>query len=132
MNKEIKIKMKIIRNDVLPPKWLKAITIGPFIFTRPKTWLGTRDINHERIHWEQEKELLIVGFYVLYVAFFLWRLVECAVTGYRMEFITGKRLGLWKTAYRRIPFEREAYCCECVIGYVHRRERMAWKRYCNC
>ena len=67
--------MKIIENNILPPKGYKAITLLNMIFVRKGTELNEVDINHEAIHWEQEKELLIVGFYLLYVIEFIVRLM---------------------------------------------------------
>ncbi len=87
--------MKIIRNSILPPKGYKAITLFCFIFIKKDTKLSQRDINHETIHWEQEKELGIIGFYLLYILFFIWNMII-----YRLN---------WNKSYHNIPFECEAY-----------------------
>ena len=121
--------MKIIENNLLPPKGYKAITLLNMIFVRKGTELNPVDVNHESIHWEQEKELLIVGFYILYVLFFLIRLVQYAITGYRLELYGFHELGLWKTAYRCIPFEDEAYCNQSFGGYIKSRSHYAWIKY---
>ena len=68
-------------------------------------------IFHERIHLRQQKELLVLPFYLLYLAFYL--------------------RGLWQSrnhqaAYRQIPFEREAYRHEQDFGYLNRRPFWGW------
>lgn len=101
--------MKIVRTSIpfLPPTGYKAITIGCFIFTRRNTQITQETLRHEGVHWEQEKELLIIGFYLLYVLEFAVRLLV-----YRN----------WHTAYRAISFEREARSCD-------ERKRYGWVRY---
>ena len=42
-----------------------AITIFPFIISKEK--MSEITLNHETIHIEQQKELLVLGFYPLYV-----------------------------------------------------------------
>lgn len=104
--------MKTIESRFLPPKGYKAITILNYIFVRKGTSLNATDIQHEEIHWEQEKELLVVFFYVMYVCSFLIRLIK-----YKN----------WHTAYRNIPFELEAYDHQGDIGYLEYRKSYAWK-----
>ena len=121
--------MKIIYNNILPPRGYKAITLLNMIFVRKGVEIDTVTLNHETIHWEQEKELLIVGFYILYVLFFLIRLVQYAITGYRLELYGFRKLGLWKTAYRKIPFEREAYCWQSHLDYIKSRQHYCWVKF---
>lgn len=72
------------------PKGVRAITIWPWVFYRG---VLTPDIvRHERVHLRQQKELLIIGFYVLY-------LLEWFV---KLFFFGGN-------AYWHISFEIEAY-----------------------
>ena len=118
--------MKIIRNRWIPFEGYKAITIGPWIFCKPHTVLTLQEQQHEEIHWEQEKELLIVGFYVLYLLLFVWELLRCCVQMNRGSSPKGHRRSLWKRAYRSIAFEREAYYNEGVQFYVRHRRHYAW------
>ena len=113
--------MKVIENGILPMKGFKAMTVLNMIFVRRGVKLSDRDINHEAIHWEQEKELLVVFFYVLYVLMFLCEVVRCVFDRER-----GGKRSLWRRAYRSIAFEREAYANECDLGYVKVRKRFAW------
>jgi hypothetical protein len=63
---------------------------------------------------EQMKELLYVGFYILYVAFFFVLLAE---------------KGKWHAAYRANPFEMEAYDYQGDIRYLEHRKKFSWKKY---
>ncbi|MFJ1490512.1 hypothetical protein [Capnocytophaga canis] len=88
----------------LVPKGYRAITLYPFIFVRERT---NKDnavlINHERIHLRQQKELLVIFFYLWYALDFLWKYAK-----YRN----------WDKAYRSIIFEREAYNNEKNPNYL--------------
>ena len=92
--------MKIIYNKILPFKGFKAITIWPFIFARKQ--LNKVDINHEYIHGKQQKELLIILFYIIY-------LIEWIFKG-----------------YKNISFEREAYYYEYDLDYLNDRRYFSW------
>ena len=95
----------------LAPIDIGAITIGPLVFSRGGMSEETK--NHETIHWQQYIETGIVGFVVLYYAFWFFNLLK-----YR----DGKR------AYYEIPFEREAYVHDWNLNYLETRKRYAWMR----
>ena len=83
-----------------------AITIGPFIFIGPGYDLGVRGrilLNHERIHVKQGAGLFFIGFWALYLLFWVSALL---------------RTGNPKEAYMDIPFEREAYCNDYDLDYT--------------
>ena len=105
--------MKIIRvkNTKFFPQGYKAITIGPFVITKPNTVLNIIDLQHEDIHWAQEKEMLILPFFIWYVIEFLIRLVI-----YRN----------WDKAYKNILFEQEAYAHQEDPDYIKTRKLYAW------
>lgn len=69
-------------------------------------------INHECIHWEQQKEMLALFFYI-------WYLLEWVVK----LFIYGRK------SYYNISFEREAYSHEKDKEYLLTRRRFAWLKY---
>jgi len=90
-----------------------AITLFPFIIVR-SDYDNPTTINHEKIHIEQQKELLVVFFYVLYVYYWL----------------KGKIKGMTnQDAYMSIPFEREAYDNHYNMEYLNKRKRFAWKDF---
>lgn len=118
--------MKIVENSFIPFKGYKAMTVLCFIFVHHGVKLNEVDINHESIHWEQEKETLIIGFYLLYLILFLWELVRCAFNRKRGSIANSRRNGLWSRAYRSIAFEREAFQHENDLIYRFNRKHYAW------
>ncbi len=93
-----------------------GITLYPFIVCKEEP--GETTINHERIHIFQQKELLVVFFYLLYVMFWIINLIK-----YRKEENPGQ------VAYMNIPFEREAYQNQGDFTYLLKRKRYAWRKY---
>ena len=92
----------IIKNNIIPFKGYKAISIWPFIFCRSD--LNNVDLNHEKIHLAQQLELLVIPFYVIYL----------------VEWIFKK--------YRNISFEKEAYFNESNLDYLKTRKHYSmWK-----
>ena len=112
------MKIRIIENSRIPKllSWfinISAITLYPFIISRGK--MNQRTLTHEMIHIKQQRELWVIGFYILYVWYWLkniiWR-------------------GMYPAnAYRAIPFEVEAYENDHNDLYPLTRERMAWRNY---
>tara|TARA_R110002074_G_scaffold186404_1_gene351713 strand:- start:341 stop:691 length:351 start_codon:yes stop_codon:yes gene_type:complete len=93
------------------PIEINAITLGPIILCREKISKATRQ--HEAIHWEQYKECLILGFLILYLAFYIINLAK-GMNG--------------PDAYHNIPFEKEAYKNQSVAEYLINRQHFAWMR----
>ncbi len=92
-----------------------GITIWPFIIvTTSQEDTSERLINHELIHFEQAKELLVIGFYLLYLYYYAKGLI-----------ITRSH----KEAYYGIKFEKEAYANDGDAGYLYRRSPHAYKEY---
>ena len=71
-----------------------------------------RIINHEKIHWKQQMEMLIIFFY-------FWYLIEWFIR----LFINGK------AAYRSLSFEREAYDNDDNLEYLKTRKPYSWLKY---
>ena len=109
----------IIQNSKIPAYLsifinISAITLFPFIISRDE--MSEVTINHEKIHIEQQRELLVIFFYVLYVWYWL----------------SGKAKGMTNDeAYMNIPFEQEAYRKMYDKNYLDTRERHAWRQYTN-
>ena len=70
--------------------------------------------NHEYIHTLQQRELLFIPFYLIYLAEWLVRYMQ-----HRN----------WLRAYEHISFEREAYTMQHDLDYKHHRPFMAWCHY---
>jgi len=68
-------------------------------------------INHEKIHWQQQLEMLIIFFYI-------WYLIEWFLI------LFGKG-----NAYRNISFERESKINEIDLTYLEKRKPYAWVKY---
>lgn len=105
----------ILISKYIVPKGYTGLTIYPFVFLkyhRLKT--DAILINHEQIHLQQQLELLVLPFYLVYMIEFLIRLVQ-----YRD----------WKTAYRNISFERECYDNEDNLQYLQTRKFWAFLKY---
>jgi len=87
-----------------------AIAIWPFIILKNKSLKDNSIlINHEKIHLQQQKEML-------WLLFFIWYLVEFLV-----------KLIIFKEAmivYKNVSFEREAYANEFDKYYL--KDRKFW------
>ena len=110
--------VRVIENSRLPRLLsvfisIHAITLYPFIICR--TVLDKRTRSHEFIHIAQQKELWVVGFYILYVWYWLKNIIWNKMST--------------SQAYRNIPFEIEAYENEHDAIYALTRDKMAWKKY---
>tara|TARA_B100000131_G_scaffold285532_1_gene294888 strand:- start:671 stop:1018 length:348 start_codon:yes stop_codon:yes gene_type:complete len=91
-----------------------AITLWPFIFIRKGMSASERLIRHESIHIQQYTEMLVLGFYPVYVWDWLHGLIK-----YRSG----------STAYMQIRMEQEAYENEGDEEYLKNRKRYAWLKY---
>jgi hypothetical protein len=94
-------------------KNIAGITLCPFGIYIKREYLTKRQtINHEKIHWQQQLELLIIFFYI-------WYLMEWFIR----IFVNGK------AAYRSLSFEREAYSNENNNDYLNTRKPYTWLKY---
>jgi hypothetical protein len=89
-----------------------AITLFPFIILSEE--VDEYTMNHELIHFQQQKELALIGFYILYAYDFVKAMVK-----YKNK----------DTAYFMIRFEQECYNHQNDLGYLPEREKYAWKQY---
>lgn len=105
-------KTVIIKCRLIPKGY--CVNLFGTIWTRDKSWIDRAVINHERIHTAQQRELLFIPFYLLYLLEWLIRLIQ-----YRNQ----------DKAYRNISFEREAYANGHNIEYLKGRRRYASFRY---
>ena len=89
-----------------------AITIFPFIILSEE--VDDYTMNHELIHFEQQKELFVVGFYALYAYDFIKGMIK-----YKDKHL----------AYFLIRFEQECYNHQGDLGYLPDRKKHSWKQY---
>jgi len=90
-----------------------GIAIYPFLFVKYKKPSKVL-INHERIHFRQQIELLILPFY-------FWYLLE-----YVIYILNGKTS---HQAYMNISFEQEAYANDDNLGYLKKRKIWSFWKY---
>lgn len=125
--------MKTVFNDTIPFQGYIAMTVWPYIFVRNSAAKRYTVIasNHEHIHGEQQKEMLLVGIVLAAIGFVfigLWALLFIPVFFwlYSLEYLF--RLCQYrntKKAYRNISTEREAYAYENDLDYLRRRKHFA-------
>jgi len=93
--------------------WAAAICLAPFGIYIKEQYLDNKVIiNHEKIHWKQQMEMLIIFFYI-------WYLLEWIVKLFKY----GKR------AYSNLSFEREANHGEDNPDYLTTRKSYAWIKF---
>ena len=110
--------MKVIVNNLIPFKGFLAVCLYPFVFVRKEHYesFTTTVLQHESIHAEQQKELLVVLFLLCYVLEWLFRLL-----------FTKDRFS--HKAYRNTSFEKEAYAHQDDKGYLEKRKHFAqWRK----
>ncbi len=107
--------MFVIVSRYLIPKGFRGITLFPFIVVSEYDLKqNSVIINHEKIHIQQQIELLILPF-------FLWCGVE-----FLIKWIVYKDKNL---AYRNISFEKEAYANEIELTYLKQRHFWSFLKF---
>lgn len=71
-------------------------------------------LNHERIHLRQQLELLVLPFYLIYIAEWL---IRCCI------YLDGYE------AYQKLSFEQEAYRHEKDLDYLNHRKAFSFLKY---
>lgn len=111
--------MKIIENDIIPFKGFSAINLFGTVFVRREYWVKKtarqkrKTEIHESIHTAQMRELLYIGFYILYFLEWIWEIVVPP-----------------KGAYRWISFEEEAISHQSDEEYLINRKPFAqWRKH---
>ncbi|WP_445720083.1 hypothetical protein [Flavobacterium sp.] len=99
----------------LIPKGFRGFTFFPFVFlSDKKDKSNVILLNHEKIHFRQQLELLLFFFYLWYGLEFLVRLIQ-----YKDR----------RKAYLNISFEREAYANEKDLYYLKQRSFWNFLKY---
>ena len=107
--------MFIVVAKYLIPKGYLGMTVFPFVFLRDAD--SKRNFNlirHECIHARQQIEMLVLPFFLWYLAEYLWGLV---------------RLKKHAEAYRNISFEKEAYGNEDNPEFLKQRAFWNFRKY---
>lgn len=100
---------------VLSYGFAKGMLVFPFILLADRRYRQDPILlNHERIHHRQAVELLVIGFYILYLVEFFVRWVQQRSRS---------------AAYYHISFEREAYRNEHNLGYLATRKPWSFLSY---
>lgn len=107
--------MKIIYNNIIPFPGYKAINLFGILFVRKGCTMSEIDINHKKIHTEQMKEMLYIGFYLWY---FIEYLICLIASGFSQNY-----------AYHDISFEEEAYNNQGNLEYIKNRKHYSWIKY---
>lgn len=105
INKFVKIVFGTILGD------FNGISLYPF-----GIYVDNKDvymINHEKIHWQQQKEMLVIPFYIFYIIELLIRKIK------KRHF----------EAYLSLSFEREAYDNQYNLNYLKERKMYSWVKY---
>lgn len=107
--------MIVIVNKYFPGKGFAGITLWPFVIINEKV-LSSDPVflNHERIHYKQQEELLVLPFYLWYFIEFMFKYPI-----YRDFYLT----------YRNLSFEREAYSNERDLTYCSKRKFWAFIKF---
>lgn len=104
--------MKIIYNNLIPFPGYKIINLFGVLFVRKGSKVTDVDMNHEKIHSAQMKDITPILFYLWYVVEWLIRLMQFG-----------------SDAYYNISFEREAYCNESNLDYLNKRKKLSFLEY---
>ena len=106
--------MKVTYNRLIPFRGFAAINLFGHVFAREEYRpISDGTLRHEAIHTAQMRETGYVGFYLIYVAEWLYQWA---------------RLRSAKQAYYAVRFEREAYAHQDELDYPTYRRRYAWRR----
>jgi hypothetical protein len=108
--------MKLIKVNCLGKRTI-AMAVFPFIFVNKNKLdkFGETAFRHELIHHRQQKEMLLIFFYVWYVLEYAFRIIQ-------YKFYIDE-------AYMNISFEREAYANERDKYYLKKRKFWNWVKY---
>ena len=105
----------IFISKYIVPNGFVGITLFPFIILKKEALKQDQIlINHEKIHLRQQRELLVLLFYIIYgfewaIKFFIYK------NGY--------------LTYKNLSFEREAYQNENNLSYLKTRKTWDFIKY---
>jgi len=127
------MKIRIVKNNIIPFDGYLAITVIPWIFCRKE--LKEVDLNHEMIHVRQQVEMLFIGFALamalfLFIGWWSFLFIPIFFWLYFIEWVVRLIIYMDKDeAYYNISFEQEAYDHQDEKYYIDVRKHFAWLRY---
>jgi len=91
------------------------MALFPFVLVKTNTFkINHQVIRHEKIHLQQQLEMLILPFYIIYLLHYLINLI---------------RFKNHTKAYVNIVFEKEAYAMDKYSDYLKQRRFWAWLEF---
>jgi hypothetical protein len=100
---------------ICPSLPANAMALYPFmLFKNHELKADITVINHEKIHFCQQLELLIVPFYIFYLLNYLWNII---------------RFKNHTEAYYNLCFEKEAYANDTDGSYIQARKMYSWLKH---
>ncbi|GAB4340773.1 MAG: hypothetical protein OHK0038_20300 [Flammeovirgaceae bacterium] len=107
----------IVLPKFLRKKWIfwNAIALFPFVILKYDYLKYDKILmNHEKIHLRQQIELLVLPFYILYIAHFFFNYLN---------------FNNFYDSYKNIFFEKEAYSNDSNLNYLKNRKLWAAFQY---
>lgn len=104
-----------VYSNIIPFRGYRAMALFPFIFIRKEHQDSVTEetINHEKIHFEQQKELGLIFFLPFYIIQWLFKSL---------------RYGS-KEGYKKNCFEAEAFANMKNLKYLETRKRYSFFKY---
>jgi hypothetical protein len=128
--------MIIIRNNFIPFKGFSAMNILGVLFVRSKAKINETTIRHEAIHTRQQYEIMVASaiLFLWVVNTYSWLcylliIFAMPMALYVLAWLVALVLPPYNSAYKDIPFEREAYANQHYPNYLDSRPWFAWVRY---
>ena len=118
----MRIKLPIIIHKPEMKKW-KGHSF--FIWVWVKNLDDKKLINHEKIHYHQQRELLFLPSWFVHGILYCWVFVNI-LFGKQFKY---KRDTKCLTSYRNHPWELEAYDNDDNLDYLKQRKFLAWIKY---
>lgn len=118
--------MKIKYNTKIPllPTF-RAITLFGNLYIKGSRKVSEQFLNHERILSAQWKELYHVGFIIWYLTEWVIRFLMHCIAWLLEDDLKFN----WKSAYRNISLEREAFQNETDLIYINKRKKYNFIKY---
>ena len=126
----------VIRNKYLPFGDFKVMNILGFLFVREGVEVSPTILLHEAIHTRQQYEIMVASaiLFLWVVNTYSWLcylliIFAMPMVLYALAWLIELMRPPYNSAYKDIPFEREAYANQHYPNYLDSRPWFAWVRY---